>query len=105
FQFPGIPRDILLGTLNIQQCSINSHSLFFKQTFHTPSLGDEEFEIPPITPPPELDPTSLGMADILLPFQGLSDQLAAQGNENVAPWTESNFLTISSHCLPTCMKK
>ncbi|XP_060644122.2 TOX high mobility group box family member 3 [Anolis sagrei] len=52
-----------------------------EQTFHTPSLGDEEFEIPPITPPPELDPTSLGMADILLPFQGLSDQLAAQGNE------------------------
>ncbi|XP_070616283.1 TOX high mobility group box family member 3 [Erythrolamprus reginae] len=52
-----------------------------EQTFHTPSLGDEEFEIPPITPPPELDPTNLGMADILLPFQGLSDQLGAQGNE------------------------
>ncbi|KAG8144116.1 hypothetical protein E2320_001235, partial [Naja naja] len=51
------------------------------QTFHTPSLGDEEFEIPPITPPPELDPTNLGMADILLPFQGLGDQLGAQGNE------------------------
>ncbi|KAF7244749.1 TOX high mobility group box family member 3, partial [Varanus komodoensis] len=52
-----------------------------EQTFHTPSLGDEEFEIPPITPPPELDPTNLGMADILLPFQSLNDQLAAQGNE------------------------
>ncbi|XP_039931120.1 TOX high mobility group box family member 3 isoform X3 [Hirundo rustica] len=51
-----------------------------EQTFHTPSLGDEEFEIPPITPPPESDPT-LGMADILLPFQGLGDQLPAQGNE------------------------
>uniref|UniRef100_A0A3P9LFS6 TOX high mobility group box family member 3 n=1 Tax=Oryzias latipes TaxID=8090 RepID=A0A3P9LFS6_ORYLA len=25
-------------------------------TFHTPSLGDEEFEIPPITPPPETEP-------------------------------------------------
>ncbi|XP_020655691.3 TOX high mobility group box family member 3 isoform X1 [Pogona vitticeps] len=52
-----------------------------EQTFHTPSLGDEEFEIPPITPPPELDPTNLGMADLLLPFQGLSDQMGAQGNE------------------------
>ncbi|XP_013928654.1 PREDICTED: TOX high mobility group box family member 3-like [Thamnophis sirtalis] len=52
-----------------------------EQTFHTPSLGDEEFEIPPITPPPELDPTNLGMGDLLLPFQGLSDQLGAQGNE------------------------
>uniref|UniRef100_A0A8D0GZ49 TOX high mobility group box family member 3 n=1 Tax=Sphenodon punctatus TaxID=8508 RepID=A0A8D0GZ49_SPHPU len=52
-----------------------------EQTFHTPSLGDEEFEIPPITPPPESDPTSLGMADILLPFQGLGDQLPTQGNE------------------------
>ncbi|KYO27314.1 TOX high mobility group box family member 3 isoform C [Alligator mississippiensis] len=51
-----------------------------EQTFHTPSLGDEEFEIPPITPPPESDPT-LGMADILLPFQGLGEQLSAQGNE------------------------
>uniref|UniRef100_A0A1A7Y4D9 TOX high mobility group box family member 3 n=2 Tax=Iconisemion striatum TaxID=60296 RepID=A0A1A7Y4D9_9TELE len=28
-------------------------------TFHTPSLGDEEFEIPPITPPPETE-SSLG---------------------------------------------
>ncbi|XP_032087034.1 TOX high mobility group box family member 3 [Thamnophis elegans] len=52
-----------------------------EQTFHTPSLGDEEFEIPPITPPPELDPTNLGMGDLLLPFQGLSDQLGGQGNE------------------------
>ncbi|KAL9839454.1 TOX high mobility group box family member 3 isoform 4-T4 [Geothlypis trichas] len=52
----------------------------YNKTFHTPSLGDEEFEIPPITPPPESDP-SLGMADILLPFQGLGDQLPAQGNE------------------------
>ncbi|XP_074149476.1 TOX high mobility group box family member 3 isoform X1 [Sminthopsis crassicaudata] len=51
-----------------------------EQTFHTPSLGDEEFEIPPITPPPESDPT-LGMSDVLLPFQGLSDPLPAQGNE------------------------
>ncbi|XP_038609945.1 TOX high mobility group box family member 3 isoform X1 [Tachyglossus aculeatus] len=51
-----------------------------EQTFHTPSLGDEEFEIPPITPPPESDPT-LGMSDVLLPFQGLSDPLPPQGNE------------------------
>ncbi|XP_030367090.1 TOX high mobility group box family member 3-like isoform X2 [Strigops habroptila] len=50
------------------------------ETFHTPSLGDEEFEIPPITPPPESDPV-LGMSDILLPFQGLGDQLPPQGNE------------------------
>ncbi|XP_057278792.1 TOX high mobility group box family member 3 isoform X3 [Pezoporus wallicus] len=51
-----------------------------EQTFHTPSLGDEEFEIPPITPPPESDPT-LGMADLLMPFQSLGDQLPAQANE------------------------
>lgn len=52
----------------------------FQQTFHTPSLGDEEFEIPPITPPPESDP-ALGIPDVLLPFQGLSDPLPAQGSE------------------------
>ncbi|KAM8947693.1 TOX high mobility group box family member 3 isoform 2-T2 [Pelodytes ibericus] len=50
------------------------------KTFHTPSLGDEEFEIPPITPPPETDPT-LGMTDVLLPFQMMGEALAAQGNE------------------------
>ncbi|XP_075693043.1 TOX high mobility group box family member 3 [Rhinoderma darwinii] len=50
------------------------------KTFHTPSLGDEEFEIPPITPPPETDP-SLGMSDVLLPFQVMGEALAAQGNE------------------------
>uniref|UniRef100_A0A8C9UPU0 TOX high mobility group box family member 3 n=1 Tax=Spermophilus dauricus TaxID=99837 RepID=A0A8C9UPU0_SPEDA len=51
-----------------------------EQTFHTPSLGDEEFEIPPITPPPESDP-ALGMPDVLLPFQALSDPLPSQGSE------------------------
>ncbi|XP_031536444.2 TOX high mobility group box family member 3 isoform X2 [Vicugna pacos] len=51
-----------------------------EQTFHTPSLGDEEFEIPPITPPPESDP-ALGMPDVLLPLQGLSDPLPSQGSE------------------------
>ncbi|KAM9192316.1 TOX high mobility group box family member 3 isoform 1-T1 [Dugong dugon] len=59
-----------------------NHTLFAasEQTFHTPSLGDEEFEIPPITPPPESDP-ALGMPDVLLPFQGLSDPLPSQGSE------------------------
>ncbi|XP_073515454.1 TOX high mobility group box family member 3 [Phyllobates terribilis] len=50
------------------------------KTFHTPSLGDEEFEIPPITPPPETDP-SLGITDVLLPFQMMGEALAAHGNE------------------------
>uniref|UniRef100_A0A8C5PC42 TOX high mobility group box family member 3 n=2 Tax=Leptobrachium leishanense TaxID=445787 RepID=A0A8C5PC42_9ANUR len=50
------------------------------KTFHTPSLGDEEFEIPPITPPPETDPT-LSMTDVLLPFQMMGEVLASQGSE------------------------
>ncbi|KAJ8407852.1 hypothetical protein AAFF_G00268960 [Aldrovandia affinis] len=44
------------------------------QTFHTPSLGDEEFEIPPITPPPEAEP-GLGMSDVDSPFPAHSDPL------------------------------
>ncbi|XP_056269157.1 TOX high mobility group box family member 3 [Pseudoliparis swirei] len=36
-------------------------------TFHTPSLGDEEFEIPPITPPPEAEPGP-GLSDGDAPF-------------------------------------
>ncbi|XP_061102543.1 TOX high mobility group box family member 3-like [Conger conger] len=38
-------------------------------TFHTPSLGDEEFEIPPITPPPEVEGS---------PFPGLLDPPSPQ---------------------------
>ncbi|XP_013982731.2 TOX high mobility group box family member 3 [Salmo salar] len=38
-------------------------------TFHTPSLGDEEFEIPPITPPPETE-SGLGLSDVDSPFPG-----------------------------------
>lgn len=37
------------------------------QTFHTPSLGDEEFEIPPITPPPETE-SGLGLSEVDSPF-------------------------------------
>ncbi|XP_040184604.1 TOX high mobility group box family member 3 isoform X1 [Rana temporaria] len=55
------------------------HDECFK-TFHTPSLGDEEFEIPPITPPPETDP-ALSMNDVLLPFQVMGEALTVQGSE------------------------
>ncbi|MEQ2186249.1 TOX high mobility group box member 3, partial [Goodea atripinnis] len=40
-------------------------------TFHTPSLGDEEFEIPPITPPPETE-SSLG-PEVNLPFPAMPE--------------------------------
>ncbi|XP_076144862.1 TOX high mobility group box family member 4b isoform X3 [Alosa pseudoharengus] len=52
--------------------SSESLSLSHLQTFHTPSLGDEEFEIPPIS----LDPdTALGVSD----FGELSDGGPAGG--------------------------
>ncbi|XP_022374403.1 TOX high mobility group box family member 3 isoform X2 [Enhydra lutris kenyoni] len=70
------------GSNNNYMNMAEANSAFFaaSETFHTPSLGDEEFEIPPITPPPESDP-ALGMPDVLLPFQGLSDPLPSQGSE------------------------
>ncbi|XP_014883400.1 TOX high mobility group box family member 3 [Poecilia latipinna] len=40
-------------------------------TFHTPSLGDEEFEIPPITPPPETE-SSLG-PEVNSPFPAMPE--------------------------------
>ncbi|KAL1007458.1 hypothetical protein UPYG_G00087050 [Umbra pygmaea] len=43
-------------------------------TFHTPSLGDEEFEIPPITPPPETE-SGLGLSDLDSPFPGHPEHL------------------------------
>ncbi|EPY82145.1 TOX high mobility group box family member 3 [Camelus ferus] len=71
------------GNNNNYMNMAEANNAFFaasEQTFHTPSLGDEEFEIPPITPPPESDP-ALGMPDVLLPLQGLSDPLPSQGSE------------------------
>ncbi|KAL2088382.1 hypothetical protein ACEWY4_015281 [Coilia grayii] len=41
-------------------------------TFHTPSLGDEEFEIPPITPPPETE-SGMGLSDGDTPFPNLPE--------------------------------
>uniref|UniRef100_G3PWQ9 TOX high mobility group box family member 3 n=1 Tax=Gasterosteus aculeatus aculeatus TaxID=481459 RepID=G3PWQ9_GASAC len=41
-------------------------------TFHTPSLGDEEFEIPPITPPPETE-SGLGLSDVDSPFPAMPE--------------------------------
>ncbi|XP_043937929.1 TOX high mobility group box family member 3 [Protopterus annectens] len=59
----------------------NNAFLATNETFHTPSLGDEEFEIPPITPPPDSDASSTGMNEIVLPFQGISESLTSQRNE------------------------
>ncbi|XP_067853574.1 TOX high mobility group box family member 3 isoform X3 [Heptranchias perlo] len=69
------------GNNNYMNMADPSHAfLTSNETFHTPSLGDEEFEIPPITPPPETDPT-LGLTDVVSAFQGLNDPLPSQGNE------------------------
>uniref|UniRef100_A0A3B3Z8F8 HMG box domain-containing protein n=1 Tax=Periophthalmus magnuspinnatus TaxID=409849 RepID=A0A3B3Z8F8_9GOBI len=64
FQFPG-------GSDNYLTISGSGHPfLSTSETFHTPSLGDEEFEIPPIS----LDPDSaLSMSDVVSHFGGLSD--------------------------------
>ncbi|XP_033896364.1 TOX high mobility group box family member 3 isoform X2 [Acipenser ruthenus] len=58
----------------------NNAFLAASETFHTPSLGDEEFEIPPITPPPETE-HGLGMAEGASHFPGLPGPLATHGNE------------------------
>ncbi|KAI4899693.1 hypothetical protein NFI96_033344 [Prochilodus magdalenae] len=46
-------------------------------TFHTPNLGDEEFEIPPITPPPETE-SGLGLQEGGSPFPGLPEHASTQ---------------------------
>uniref|UniRef100_UPI00398F311D TOX high mobility group box family member 4-like n=1 Tax=Pristiophorus japonicus TaxID=55135 RepID=UPI00398F311D len=48
------------------------------ETFHTPSLGDEEFEIPPISLPLESDP-SLAVTDVGCHFD-LTDPSSSQDN-------------------------
>ncbi|XP_013877293.1 TOX high mobility group box family member 4b isoform X2 [Austrofundulus limnaeus] len=63
-EFPG-------GSGNYLTISGSSHPfLSSSETFHTPSLGDEEFEIPPIS----LDPDSaLTVSDVVSHFGELSD--------------------------------
>ncbi|EPQ16460.1 TOX high mobility group box family member 3 [Myotis brandtii] len=74
-------KEVFGNNSNYMNMAEASNAFFAaSETFHTPSLGDEEFEIPPITPPPESDP-ALGIPDVLLPFQGLSDPLPSQGSE------------------------
>ncbi|XP_056614839.1 TOX high mobility group box family member 3 [Triplophysa dalaica] len=47
-------------------------ALLGADTFHTPSLGDEEFEIPPITPPPEVE-SGMGLQEVGSTYPGLPD--------------------------------
>lgn len=55
-------------------CGFDDFSFFHPsfQTFHTPSLGDEEFEIPPITPPPETE-SGLGLSEVDSHFQAMPE--------------------------------
>lgn len=74
------------------------------QTFHTPSLGDEEFEIPPIS----LDPDSaLTVSDVVSHFgelsdTGPSDSVVVPGNavvEGADPSFASTFVNAASQGL------
>lgn len=76
----------------------------FFQTFHTPSLGDEEFEIPPIS----LDPDSaLTVSDVVSHFDelsdtGPSDSVVVPGNavvEGDDPSFASTYVNASSQGL------
>uniref|UniRef100_A0A3P9NUS5 TOX high mobility group box family member 4 b n=1 Tax=Poecilia reticulata TaxID=8081 RepID=A0A3P9NUS5_POERE len=54
------------------------------ETFHTPSLGDEEFEIPPIS----LDPDSaLTVSDVVSHFGELSDASGSDARCRTTTWT------------------
>ncbi|KAM9426825.1 TOX high mobility group box family member 4b isoform 2-T2 [Pholidichthys leucotaenia] len=74
-EFPG-------GSDSYLTISGSSHPfLSSSETFHTPSLGDEEFEIPPIS----LDPDSALVSDVVSHFgelsdAGTSDSMVVPGN-------------------------
>ncbi|XP_076018737.1 TOX high mobility group box family member 4b isoform X2 [Genypterus blacodes] len=97
-EFPG-------GSDNYLTISGSSHPfLSSSETFHTPSLGDEEFEIPPIS----LDPDSaLTVSDVVSHFGGLSDtgpsdSVVVPGNavvEGDDPSFASTFVNASAQGL------
>uniref|UniRef100_A0A674IMS7 Uncharacterized protein n=1 Tax=Terrapene triunguis TaxID=2587831 RepID=A0A674IMS7_9SAUR len=68
------------------------------QTFHTPSLGDEEFEIPPISL--DADP-SLAVSDVVGHFDDLGDPSSAPDagfstQTWITPWAPSTAPTRPS---------
>ncbi|XP_054474569.1 TOX high mobility group box family member 3 [Anoplopoma fimbria] len=84
---PGEPANLdfahCLGYYNFNVCNNNNNYMNMAeangallaagdQTFHTPSLGDEEFEIPPITPPPETE-SGMGLSDVDSPFPAMPE--------------------------------
>ncbi|XP_030286347.1 TOX high mobility group box family member 4b isoform X2 [Sparus aurata] len=97
-KFPG-------GSDNYLTISGSSHPfLSSSETFHTPSLGDEEFEIPPIS----LDPDSaLTVSDVVSHFgelsdSGPSDSVVVPGNavvEGDDPSFASTFVNAPSQGL------
>ncbi|CAJ1085901.1 TOX high mobility group box family member 4b isoform X2 [Xyrichtys novacula] len=97
-KFPG-------GSDNYLTISGSSHPfLSSSETFHTPSLGDEEFEIPPIS----LDPDSaLTVSDVVSHFgeltdTGPSDGVVVSGNavvEGDDPSFASTFVSAPSQGL------
>ncbi|KAJ3593066.1 hypothetical protein NHX12_005403 [Muraenolepis orangiensis] len=85
---PGDPQNLdfahCLGYYNFNKFQNNNYMnmtdangalLAAGDTFHTPSLGDEEFEIPPITPPPEMEP-DLGSSEVHSPYQEVQEPAA-----------------------------
>ncbi|XP_051555860.1 TOX high mobility group box family member 4-like [Myxocyprinus asiaticus] len=65
------------------------HFLSSEQTFHTPSLGDEEFEIPPIS----LDPDSaLTIEDVEAHFGEMAEQAGSSKSPGVGNSLASNVV-------------
>ncbi|XP_071385654.1 TOX high mobility group box family member 4b isoform X2 [Centroberyx affinis] len=92
-EFPG-------GSDSYLTISGSSHPfLSSSETFHTPSLGDEEFEIPPIS----LDPDSaLTVSDVVSHFGDPSDSVVVPGNAVVGgddPSFASTFVNPPSQGL------
>uniref|UniRef100_UPI003AAB0519 TOX high mobility group box family member 4b isoform X1 n=1 Tax=Centroberyx gerrardi TaxID=166262 RepID=UPI003AAB0519 len=92
-KFPG-------GSDSYLTISGSSHPfLSSSETFHTPSLGDEEFEIPPIS----LDPDSaLTVSDVVSHFGDPSDSVVVPGNAVVGgddPSFASTFVNPPSQGL------
>ncbi|XP_053175654.1 TOX high mobility group box family member 3 [Scomber japonicus] len=63
-------------------------------TFHTPSLGDEEFEIPPITPPPETE-SGLGLSEVDSPYPPMPEP-PAQHRGHLIPQFPPQSLDLPS---------
>lgn len=96
--------------LNLRSLLKYKKCCFFPQSYPVPSIGDEDFDIPPITPPSMLDHSLLHLTDTDSGYHSLCHSMPQNGilqfnpqNMNLPAITVSNMLSQDGALLSNCL--